>query len=100
MATPERAARPVPTRKKRPKNVAVVDQTGCTGCEACIVFCPVDCIYKVPGPEFATVNSVVAVDYEACIGCTLCVKNCPWETISMVPSELVFADEPAAAVAR
>ena len=33
-----------PPRKKAPPKLAVIDQNGCTGCEVCIVFCPVDCI--------------------------------------------------------
>ena len=56
-------------RAKEPKQVAVIDQTGCTGCEACIAFCPVDCIEIVPGPVYP--------DF------MLCARYCPWETIDM-----------------
>jgi electron transport complex protein RnfB len=99
-----------PVRKKKVKLVAVVNPTGCTGCEVCIEFCPVDCIYKVKGPEFidsfngvksttfeilrenvekginpfSNVNGIVIVDEDICIGCKLCAKYCPWETIDMV----------------
>jgi formate hydrogenlyase subunit 6/NADH:ubiquinone oxidoreductase subunit I len=83
-----------PTRKKRKaKLVAVVHEEGCTGCEVCIEFCPVDCIYKVPGPEnpeehgYVSVNGVCVVDEEVCIGCKLCAKYCPWEVIDMVTRE-------------
>jgi len=59
----------------------------------CIEFCPVDCLYKVPGPEnpeehgYVSVNGIVVVDEEICIGCKLCAKYCPWETIDMVKRE-------------
>ena len=33
-----------PGRPKPPKQTAVIEQIGCTGCEVCISFCPVDCI--------------------------------------------------------
>lgn len=91
-AVPKVAAAP-PRKKKKAKLVAVVHEEGCTGCEVCIEFCPVDCIYKVPGPEnpeehgFKSVNGVVVVDEEVCIGCKLCAKYCPWEVIDMVTRE-------------
>lgn len=77
-----------PARKiKMPKVLAVINQAGCTGCEACIQFCPVDCIEIVPGPKFVQQGQVVEVDLDRCIGCKLCAKYCPWDTIDMVPSD-------------
>ena len=73
-----------PERKKEPRIVAIIDQRGCTGCEACINFCPVDCIEIVPGVDFAQFQQLVEVDIERCIGCALCSKHCPWDTIPML----------------
>lgn len=76
-----------PVRKiKVPKVLAVIDQSGCTGCEACVQFCPVDCIELVPGPQFPDMYKVVEVDLDRCIGCKACAKACPWDTIHMIPS--------------
>lgn len=79
-------------RKKLPKALAVVDADNCTGCEACIEVCPVDCIYKLEGEDLPTLQGFVDIDLERCIGCDLCAKWCPWDAIEMVaPTEIVAA---------
>ncbi|MFQ5706076.1 MAG: 4Fe-4S dicluster domain-containing protein [bacterium] len=82
--------------KRRPKQLAVINQGGCTGCMVCVDFCPVDCIELVPGPdpENATVHKLVEVDLPRCIGCTLCSKYCPWETIEMFAFEEAYEIAP------
>ncbi len=84
-----------PPRKKAPPKLAVINQSGCTGCEACIVFCPVDCIEIVPGFEHAQFQQVVEVDLDRCIGCSLCAKYCPWDTIEMLPYQVAVETAPA-----
>ncbi|MBM4165427.1 MAG: 4Fe-4S dicluster domain-containing protein [Ignavibacteria bacterium] len=79
-----------PKAKKKPKELAVVNQSGCTGCEVCVEFCPVDCILVVAGPEFDQHKKLVEIDLDICIGCKLCAKYCPWETIEMLPNEQAY----------
>jgi len=76
-------------RKKLPKALAVVYADNCTGCEACIEVCPVDCIYKVPGAELPPLQSFVDIDLERCIGCDLCERWCPWDAIDMVATPTI-----------
>jgi formate hydrogenlyase subunit 6/NADH:ubiquinone oxidoreductase subunit I len=84
---PFHTARLKPKRKgkKPPKLIAVVHQSGCTGCEVCIAGCPVDSIELVPGPDAAnpSFRQTVEIDLARCIGCQNCSQDCPWETITM-----------------
>lgn len=84
---PFHTARLKPKRKgkKPPKLIAVVHQSGCTGCEVCIAGCPVDSIELVPGPDANNpgFQQMVEIDIARCIGCQNCSQDCPWETITM-----------------
>ncbi len=72
--------------KKRSKNIAIVRRDDCTGCEACIVFCPVDCIDLMQSRENPA-EKYVLIDKETCIGCVLCARYCPWDSIDMIARE-------------
>ncbi len=91
---PNHTARYKPARKgkKLPKLLAVVHQSGCTGCEVCISGCPVDSIELVPGPNPSNPghNQTVEIDLARCIGCKNCAEDCPWDTITMYHSEDAF----------
>ena len=83
--------------KKRPKQLAILDEDICTGCEACITVCPVDCIDKVNdplNPNYAM--GICTIDMNRCIGCKLCAQVCPWDCITMVPTEEVLANDKVA----
>ena len=73
-----------PAKRKLFKEIAVINADNCTGCDACVEVCPVDCIYKVPGEDQPSLQSFVDIDLERCIGCSLCERWCPWDAIDMV----------------
>lgn len=91
---PFHSARFKPKRKgkKPPKLLAVVHQSGCTGCEVCIAGCPVDSIELVagPNPDNPGFNQIVEIDLARCIGCQNCSQDCPWETITMYEHDDAF----------
>ena len=89
-------------RKKLPKELAVINADNCTGCEACLEVCPVDCIVKIEQyPQFGMLQSWCEIDLERCVGCEVCVHIpqkksnpyelvvCPWDAIEMIKTEEV-----------
>jgi len=86
------------SRKKLPKEVAVINADNCTGCDSCLEVCPVDCIYHVAGAGMPGLQSWCEIDVERCVGCEVCVHIpnkksdpyellvCPWDAIEMIPT--------------
>ena len=88
---------PTIRRRKRPRQLAVIDVDRCTGCQACVAVCPVDCIRLVEtGLRIKGTESWCEIDPDQCIGCRLCIRLpgrsgdpftltiCPWDAIEMV----------------
>ena len=76
-------------KKKKPKLMAVVDEDNCTGCEACVPFCPVDCIEHVPQEKYGVPIPPVQIRFDECIGCQICARVCTqmtWDAIEMMPT--------------
>jgi Na+-translocating ferredoxin:NAD+ oxidoreductase subunit B len=87
-------------KQRIPKELAIINADNCTGCEACLEVCPVDCIFKIQqNDKLGNLQSWCEIDLDKCVGCQLCVripgkksnpyelKVCPWDAIEMVPTE-------------
>ena len=78
-------------KKTRPRQVAWVDEDNCTGCQACVSFCPVDCIEPVAFDKhiFPPIPPV-QIRFNECIGCQICARVCTkltWDAIRMIPTD-------------
>jgi NADPH-dependent glutamate synthase beta subunit-like oxidoreductase len=58
----------------------------CFECDACVVYCPQDAVFKVNRKE-ATYGRYVDTDYAKCIGCHICADVCPTGYIQMALGE-------------
>ena len=89
-------------RKKLPKELAVINADNCTGCEACLEVCPVDCIVKIQQyDQYAQPAKLVRDRPGALRGLrslrphsgqedqSLRPDGRPWDAIEMVPTEQV-----------
>ena len=86
-------------KKKLPKQLAILDEDLCTGCEACVTVCPVDCIDKIRDPHSPRyAMGICSIDLNVCIGCKLCAQVCPWNVITMVPTDDAVANPQIAAL--
>jgi len=86
-------------KRKLPKQLAILDEDLCTGCEACLTVCPVDCIDKIRDPDNPNyAMGICTIDLPRCIGCKLCAQVCPWNCITMVATTDVQATPELAAL--
>ena len=80
----------ISAKKTRPKLIAWVDEDNCTGCQACVPFCPVDCIEPVPKEKYGLPIPPVQVRFNECTGCQVCARVCTkltWDAIRLMPTD-------------
>ena len=89
----------VPTKfskkAKKPKEMAVIREANCTGCQACVDFCPVNCIDEGVRTSANVPIPPVRIRWDECIGCKICVRVCDrlaWNAIDMVPLDQFEAE--------
>ena len=78
-------------KKTKQRLMAIVDEDNCTGCSACVPFCPVDCIEPVAKEKYNIPIPPVQVRWDECIGCQICAKACErltWNAIRMIPTDV------------
>ncbi len=88
--TPMSSAKAARQGKKRGEK-AWIEVDYCSGCEACVDICPVDCILTVSreiAPPWYN-EKVCVIELERCTGCRLCWEICPWDCIVMVDQDEV-----------
>jgi electron transport complex protein RnfB len=81
-------------KKKRPREVAMMDINACYPCGKCPEFCPVGCIeYLAEGTLPNRGLQPVQVRFEECIGCYICVEICAlltdYDAVRMYPTDLI-----------
>lgn len=64
---------------EKPRAVATIDESKCTGCTICIQTCPFDAIV-------GTANMTHTVLSTHCTGCERCLARCPVDCIIMKPA--------------
>jgi Pyruvate/2-oxoacid:ferredoxin oxidoreductase delta subunit len=82
----------VAENSRRPSLVAVVEDD-CTGCNACVDYCLVDCIEPASAALGSHARVPISIRVDECIGCFVCAKVC--EALAVNAIRLVPAAGPA-----
>lgn len=81
-----------------------VGEPACTGCMACVNYCPTECISATVGrnPKYEsgesqrkTVARSLEIDLSKCIECGMCVEMCDYEAIALGVDELPAGNQVA-----